>query len=133
MSINKAKGRRGHWKFNKETGQLERLNEPPKVVQAPFVHTDEIPPTLSMTGTDKVYTSKARLRAEYRELGYIETGGEQAKPESVDKEKRRKELRESVEKAINDNRYGMAPISEREKETVKREEYEWNQYKNRNR
>jgi hypothetical protein len=49
----------------------------------------------------------------------------------LDREKRRREIRESVEKALNDNKYGMAPITEREREIVKEEERQWNRYKNR--
>lgn len=131
MSIEKAIGRRGIWRWNKETEQFEEVKKKIVIVNAPAVITDEIPPTLSMTGTDNIYTSKSRLRAEYKAMGFVETGGEILPMAQPDREKRRREIRESVEKAINDNKYGMAPISEREKEIVKEEERVWNNYKNR--
>ncbi len=131
MSIEKAIGRRGTWRWNKETEQFEEVIKKAVQVNAPAVITDEIPPTLSMTGTDNVYTSKARLRAEYKAMGFVETGGEILPMAQPDREKRRREIRETVEKALNDNKYGMAPISEREREIVKEEERVWNNYKNR--
>lgn len=130
MSIEKATGRRGMWRWNKESGQFEEVIKKAVVVNAPAVITDEIPPTLSMTGTDNVFTSKARLRAEYKAMGFVETGGEILPMAQPDREKRRREIRETVEKALNDNKYGMAPISEREREIVKEEERVWNRYKN---
>lgn len=129
MSIETATGRRGVWRWNKESGTFEKVEKVSIVVNAPAVITDEIPPTLSMTGTDKVYTSKARLRAEYKELGYVETGGELLPMATPDREKKRREIRDSIAKALNDNKYGMAPITEREREQVKEEERQWNRYK----
>lgn len=130
MSVEIATGRRGMWRWNKETEQFEEIKKKSVVVNAPAVITDEIPPTLSMTGTDNVFTSKARLRAEYKAMGFVETGGEILPMAQPDREKRRREIRETVEKALNDNKYGMAPISEREREIVKEEERVWNRYKN---
>jgi hypothetical protein len=125
MSIDKAKGRRGIWRWNKATGEFEQVDKPKPLTLAPAVITDEIPPTMSMTGTDKVYTSKSALRREYKEMGFVETGGELHQGKPVDKEAHRREIRETVMKAMNDARYGMAPLTERDKELHLREKRAW--------
>lgn len=125
-------GERGLFVLNRQTRKLERVERQKKPeVNAPFVITDEIDPTMSMTGTDKVHTSKATLRREYRELGFIETGGEKEKPPTRDIEKEREQRREHVAKALNDLRWGNVPIDERSREHNLREEREWQEYKRR--
>jgi hypothetical protein len=123
-------GRRGRFRYNKETDSFEQVNQAPKI-QVHHVNTDEIPPTLSMTGSDKWFTSKSALRRHYKEEGFVEVGTVQPPAPPKDREQRRREIRETVEKSLNDIRYGMAPISEKERERVLREEREWNSYKKR--
>ena len=125
MSINKATGKRGIWRYNKETDSFEQVQQAAKVA-APSVITDDIPPTMSMTGSDKWFTSKSALRRHYKDEGYVETGTVNAeRPKTFDREQRRRELREAIQKAENDLKYGMAPLTEKEREQGIREERRW--------
>lgn len=130
MSIEKSNGERGLWRYNKETKSLDKIEQAPKIVTH-AVHTDEIPPTMSMTGSDRWFTSKSALRRHYREEGYREVGEILPAPKPKTKEERRAEIRETVMKVENDLKYGMAPISEKERERSLREEREWTKYKQR--
>lgn len=119
---------RGEWRYDLETDMLV----PHERMLAPRIHsviTDEIPPTLSMTGSDKTYTSKRKLRAEYRDLGFVETGGEQLRPKKIDREERRRQIREDVEKANNLVKYGMAPLTDKEREQCLREDRSYLEFK----
>lgn len=154
MSIDEATGERGVFKFEQPKYESTKLNGdvgnremvrgewrydleanclvPHERMLTPRVHaviTDEIAPTLSMTGTDKVYTSKRKLRAEYRALGFVETGGEQPKPRKIDREARRQQIREDAMKAANLVKYGMAPLTDKEREQCLREDRTYLEYK----
>lgn len=108
--------------FRIEDGKLTPIDKPKVIsVEAPFVQTDEIEPTMSMTGTDKIHTSKATLRREYKELGFIETGGEKAPPPKLFKANKH-DIAESVKKSLQDLRYNNVETSEMEKERCRREE-----------
>lgn len=123
---------RGLFALNRDTRLLERIEEKKKIdVAAPFVITDEIDPTMSMTGSDNIHTSKKTLRQEYREMGFIETGGQKARPPTRDIESERRKRREDIEKSMNDLRWNNVPIDEKSKEHNLREEREWQAYKKR--
>jgi hypothetical protein len=124
-------GERGWFSLNKDTHTLEPYCPGKKNVAAPFVITDEIEPVMSMTGSDKIYSSKSALRREYKEMGFVEVGpgGNRGNYKPPTKEERMKEIRETVAKSLNDLKYGNVPISEREREINLREEREWQAYK----
>lgn len=134
MTIPKVgNGERGKFRWVKETKSFERVSEFKRVVNAPAVIVDEIPPTESMATADReFFTSKKKLRAHYREHGFIETGGEKAKPEPVDREKRRREIRDDAEKALMDLKYKRIPISEEEQQRCKEEERQYQEWLKRN-
>lgn len=117
---------RGWFRWNKETGQLDQLGmEAPAIVNAPYVITDEMAPTMSMTGTDKIYTSKRGIRKEYKERGFIEAGQlENLGPPPCPKEFRLRgeAMRDTIERARNDIKYNNAPATERQKQFWKEEE-----------
>lgn len=120
------------WRFNPNTGKVEPISEIERVdPDAPHIITDEIEPTLSMTGTDKIYTSKSQLRKEYKELGFVETGGERNKAQPRAKPDRQA-IREAVEKTYYDIKYDRIPISERERERCKQEERAYQNWKLKN-
>lgn len=125
-------GERGWFSLNKETHTLEPYCPGKRTNSAPFVITDEIAPVMSMTGSDKIYTSKSALRREYKEMGFIEVGADRVRgeaPKPISKDERMKEIRDTVAKSINDLRYGNVPISEKERELNLREERQWQSYK----
>ena len=124
---------RGHWVWDKDQHCFVEFGKKKIEVNAPSIITDEIEPTMSMTGSDKIHTSKSTLRREYKEKGFVETGGDHlgAKPEVEDKEKYRKELRDDIEKTLNDLRWGNIPIPEKERQLCLEEERQWEAYKKR--
>lgn len=121
---------RGHFIWDTETCSFKEY-EPkyqPMAADAPFVVTDEMAPTLSHAD-GKYYTSKSKLRREYKRLGVVETGG---RPKWKPPTKLKSDIngiRDSVAKALNDARYGMAPLTEREKELCKQENRKFQEYK----
>ena len=129
-------------RYNPDTGEIledpelaerrKRINKP-RDADAPMVITDEIEPTLSMTGSDKIYTSKRKLREEYKEMGFIETGGEKPKPRVRDLEAEKKARRDDVERTLYDLKYDRVPVSEESREINRREEREYNEYARRQR
>lgn len=98
-----------------------------------YVQDDTIPPTVShATDEGKVFTSRSALYAHYKEHGYECTGGShhtgkgmmdwKYKADPVD-------LRRDIEINLNKIKWGMAPISERERELCRIEERAYQQYK----
>lgn len=120
------------WRYNPKTGKVEPVSEIERVdPDAPNIITDEIAPTLSMTGSDKIYTSKSRLRKEYKELGFVETGGERIRAQERAKPDR-KAIRDAVEKTYYDLKYDRIPTSEKERESCKREQRQYQEWRRRN-
>lgn len=120
-------GERGCFEYNPETRTLEKFDPASrrKHVDAPYVIGDTLPaPVMSMTGSDLVTDSRSRLLQDYAEHGYECTGGDHLgqKPPTIDREKRRQEIRDELLKNLNDLRWGNVPVSEREKEICLREE-----------
>lgn len=73
----------------------------------PNVISDEMDPTEQVDG--KFYTSKAKFRAVGRALGLTEVGNEKIKPvkyRELNKQKLKKQRRESIEKAVARYRNG---------------------------
>lgn len=121
----------GWFRFNKETKEIEPFTpEAPKEVNAPTIITDEMAPTLNHAN-NKMYTSKRRLRDAYKALGVVETGG--VLPKVEPKKRSAEDIRHDVEKALYDVRNNNVPATEQEKETWKREERKFQDYKKRQR
>lgn len=101
---------------------------------APWVQGDEIPPTESMaTANREIFTSLSKLKAHYKQHGYVMTGGDHLSTKMTNTPQTfykadRQEIRDEVAKALNDIRWGNAPISERERESCKREQRMYQEY-----
>lgn len=116
---------RGWFWWNKETQQMERLQfGPPKEVNAPYVISDEMAPTMSMTGTDKIYTSKRAIRREYKERGFVEMGElpNLGPPPCPFDQPKYEKVRDTVLRAANDIKYNNAPVTEQQRQFYKDEE-----------
>lgn len=119
-------GERGLYKWDAEKGEMVPFTPVKKVVNAPAVITDEIAPTMSMTGTDRIYTSKRKLRQEYRRMGFVETHGETPKaPPTAIPKPRYEEIRQDVMKSLEDLKNGRVPLSDRERQTAAEEDRKW--------
>lgn len=100
-----------------------------KESNAPFVQGDEIPPTESYASPEGlIFTSKSALRAHYKEHGFEDTGGSHIKSDRERqaalkelKKQHRADLETDVQMSINKLKYGMAPLTEKDKEICKRE------------
>ena len=131
-------GERGSFVYNSETRTLVPYEEERKRVNAPAVITDEIEPIMSMTGSDRIHDSRSALRREYKEMGYYETGTvaqsfQTRADKEREKERKHRAIREDVEKAINDVKYGRVPLTEQQKQLNIEEERQWELYKQRQR
>ena len=129
-----GEGIRGRFKFDSATQKLVRIDKP-KPLPKIGVITDEIPPTESMATADReIFTSRSKLKAHYKSLGYEITGGDhlgqKADLEEI-KRKRRLDIREDVQRAINLVKNNEAPLTEKERQIAKDEEREWKNYKQR--
>lgn len=111
---------RGHWTYDKDGTLIEYVPERPKN-RAPAVHTDEC--CIRSMADRKTYTSKAKLRRSYRELGFVEVGNdpmpETPREHPVTDERHMERLEEDITKAYYQCRDGMAPLSELDKERCK--------------
>jgi hypothetical protein len=127
------KFQRGHWKLDKATRKLVPIGNTPKEIAAPYVLTDEIPPTESLAVWEKpVFTSKKKLYDHYKEQGVTvkEKGMLEVNPERV-KPTDEKELRDDIAMAANQLRWDEVPLSEKEKAICQKERREMEDYKRR--
>lgn len=127
-------GERGTFVYNKETGQVERFEKKAKyvAVSAPTIIKDEIIGGIESPLTGEKYYSRSQLMKHYKENGYEVTGGDHftfKQPEIPKADYN--EIREDVEKALNDIRWGNVPISERERQLIMEEERQWENYRQR--
>ncbi len=68
--------------------------------RAAHIISDELPDGVVSQATGKVYTSKAKLRQEYRELGFIEVGNDPARNRGYVRPKiDRQEVHETLQRA----------------------------------
>jgi hypothetical protein len=141
------------WKWDAEAQKLVKVEEKKTEVDAPFVQDDTIPPTEShATDERKIFTSRSELYAHYKQHGFEcvgkghETGravGPNRKQFDCDAERARKaewgmlkvdpDVRAVVATELNKTKWGMAPLSEREKERCSREERIYQDYLKRQR
>ena len=133
MSLEKADGERGMFRFNKETGALERVDAPRKLEVAPVFHRDEALDGIHSMLDDKIYHSKSAYKRSLKEAGYEVTGGDhlQQPVKRYDPEKHEREIRETAEKAYYDIKYDRIPIDEKSKALNAEEERQWKLYQQR--
>ncbi len=85
------------WSKELGTERKERIVLPRSSLPAPMVIGDAI--EVKSMADEEFYTSKAKLRRSYRELGYIEIGNEVQKP-LTRKRASKSDISDSVEKAF---------------------------------
>lgn len=109
-------GERGRFVYDPVIGEFIRAPEHyVNPVAAPAVHQDSMEPTMSMTGTNKIYESKSALRREYKELGFVETG---KAPDPCHRERykaNRGEIRATVAEQVRKRKWGMVPLDEKQR------------------
>jgi len=127
---------RGHWKLDKITRKLVPLSARRLEVVAPIIQTDELPaPVESMaTANREMFTSKRKLYDHYKAHGVTvkEKGMLEVTPSLV-KETDERDLRNDIEKALNQLRWNEVPLTEKEKAICRMEQREWEAYKKRQR
>ena len=128
-------GERGQFFYNKTTGKLERHEKQRKEVNAPVVHGDEAIDGIESPLTGEKFYSKSALRKHYKERGYIETGGAHLTGKSwgdkPEYKPDRQAIRDDVEKAMMDLKYGRVAIDEKSKQINLEEERQWESYRQR--
>jgi hypothetical protein len=128
-------GERGFFHLDKESKKLKK-GFPKREYTTAEVHAviqDTIDPIESMAVQEKlVFESKSAYRRHLKEHGFVEAYGEVKKPKVVDKEAKRREIREEVEKAYYDIKYDRIPISEKERHLCKQEQQKYQDWKKRN-
>lgn len=131
--IGTATGDRGVFVYNKETRTMERfVNKKKLETNAPFIQRDEILDGVESPLTGEKYYSKSALRQHYKENGYRETGGGHLTGKAPERKKPDyREIREDVERALNDARWGNIPLSEKERQAIIEEERQWDYYRKR--
>ena len=100
--------------WSMEQNCLVECGEEPKR-QTHYVITDDIPEGIQSMVTKKWYTSKARLREEYRERGFIEKGNDENNSMEEKNPKHDEEIEAAVTEAYFAVRDGMAELSEIDK------------------
>lgn len=126
-------GRR--WKWDKTLEKVVEIGVDDVPLEIHNVQDDTIPPTVShATDEGKVFTSRSALYAHYKEHGYECTGGAHLTGKGVADFKYETDvegLRSDIAENLNKIKWGMAPISERERELCRMEERAYQEYKNR--
>lgn len=126
-------GIRGMWRYvgSKDgVGQFEAIKEARKLVPAPYVQQDTMEP-VEHPVTGELYDSKSRLRRTYKEMGLIEKGNytrKTPKVQAADFD----EIREEVQEAKRKLKWGMAPLTERERWVMEEEQRNTEEYRKRN-
>lgn len=122
-------------KYNRKTGRVDWFEVDQVTKEIHYVQGDEIPPTIShATDEGKVFTSWSKLQQHYKEHGYECTGGAHLTGRGVADWKYKanvNELRADILEAKRQLEWGMAPLTEREKELCQREERSYQDYKRR--
>lgn len=103
-----------HYRLNPETRQLEEIPPEKPKEKHHAVITDDIPEGIQSMVTKKWYTSKARLRQEYKELGFIEKGNDEDNrpPDPKHDDAYDEELEAEVTRSYFSVRDGMAELSD---------------------
>lgn len=115
---------RGKWRINPDTGKLEPYEEPPPSSLGPMIVTDEMPWTQHPCN-GKFYNSKSAFRAVTKANGMVEIGNdkiERKRDLNKEREERRTEIKDAVEKARNDLIFNQAPLTEEERQLCREED-----------
>lgn len=101
-------------------------------VNAPYVQDDTIPPTMShATDEGKVFDSRSKLYAHYKENGFECTGGSHLCGYGVSDYRHKadiEEIRRDCAESLRRLQWGMVPVSDKEREICKREERAYQEY-----
>jgi hypothetical protein len=128
--------KRMRFKWDKETQQMVEIGDN-LPADLHYVQDDSIPPTVShATSEGLVFTSRSKLNEHYRQNGFVCTGGAHLTGRGAGENRYKADrdaIRRDVEIALNKIKWGMAPISEREKERCSQEERAYQEYKRRQR
>ena len=114
------KERRIKW-FSPEVAQ--------QIKEIHYIQTDEIPPTMShATSEGKIFTSKSKLFQHYKDHGFECTGGDHLTGKGVADFRyisNHDETMADVAESLRKIKWGMAPLTEKEKEICRREEQQY--------
>ena len=98
-----------------------------------YVQDDTIEPTVShATSEGKVFTSRSALYEHYRQHGFECSGGQHNTGQGVFDYKYKSDLqdiRNDVAESLRKIKWGMAPVTEKERERCLREERDYQKYK----
>lgn len=114
-------GEKGRWHWDKETREFKRGNPPPRVIKydrAPGIIGDEMPETYCHAD-GKHYTSKKKMEAAHKALGFEQCHGEPDSSWKADEKDTLPEVTDYVDKAYNLLKNGEAPLTEKEKAQCK--------------
>lgn len=128
-------GIRGMWRYvgsENGVGRFEAIKEARKITPAPYIQTDTLMEPVEHPMTGELYDSKSALRRSYKAMGLRETGNYTPKTPKV-KGADFDEVREEVQEARRKLKWGMAPLTEREKWLMDKENQEMRRFKERNR
>jgi len=123
---------RGYW--NKETQKFEWDKPMEEPVQVHAVIQDEMEPLESMVDHNRrIFTSRSQYKRHLKEHGMEVTGGDHLTHEPPAPSRGNYEdLRNDIAKAENDIRWGNVQVDERQKETWKQEQRNYQAWKQRN-
>lgn len=126
-------GERGLFVLNPETKKLERVKTVKKIVDAPYVIPDEIPPTEYMGNENReMFTSKKELEKRTKADGFEIVGHKKYEPIQAKKYKaNREEINEDIRRSVNDLKYGNMELSEMQKQRAIEEKRRLERYKER--
>jgi hypothetical protein len=111
------------WKNGEMIEVTRDYQEAPRDVH--YIQTDELPEAVESYATDEglKFTSKSALRRHYKEHGYEDTGGSHLSKGSPKPYKSNyEEIRNSVAESLNKLKWGMAPLTEKERELCQKEQ-----------
>ena len=119
--IGEIKGFLGYWHKEQQKFVEGYRPQPEKLGDAPVFLSDSMPPQFH-TGIGKMVDSRSEWKNIDKENGWITLGkDEQIKPKAKKSLKERQaEMAERTARAINDVKYGNAPLSERTREMCRR-------------
>lgn len=142
------------WKWSKDAGRIIEIS-PGAVpdVDAPYVQDDSIPPTVShATDEGLVFTSRSKLYEHYRQHGFECTGGSHLTGKGIRSDPRKFEcaeerarkaawgmlkvdsdIRAEVAESLRKIKWGMAPLTDREKSICQKEQERYREYARRQR
>ncbi len=125
--------------FNKELQKVVERGGEEDMQSFHAVHQDTMDPIVSMaTDEGLVFTSRSAYKRHLKMHGFEVTGGshilgekEQRARIEAQKAKRRADIKHDIEVNLNKLKWGMIPLSEKEKHICQQEERAYREYKKR--